>query len=168
MSDYRSPLPACDLVYLGSVDVSSAGSDALLAQTVQQFKSLELSSMNIVTFKASRDGITLTDNVNGWVDLMLYCGSDYSTTNPIIIGYRKTSNCVTCPVVWDSQEYRLYTLLNGRQALGGTGWGAIITAAVKQNTLGGRGGGAIITVECLTWTTGHYFAWATAVNLVHV
>ena len=60
-------LTACDLVSLGRVDVFGPGSEALLAQTVQQIKSLELSTMNIVTFKASKEGITLTDNVNGWV-----------------------------------------------------------------------------------------------------
>ena len=49
------------------MDVPGPGSDALLAQTVQQMKNLELSTMNIVTFKASKEGITLTDNVNGWV-----------------------------------------------------------------------------------------------------
>ena len=58
-------LTACDLVSLGSVDVPGPGSDALLAQTVQQMKNLELSTANIVTFKASMKGITLTDNVNG-------------------------------------------------------------------------------------------------------
>ena len=58
---------ACELVYLGSVDVPWPGSEALLAQTVQQMKSLELSTMHIVTFKASKEGITLTDNVNGYV-----------------------------------------------------------------------------------------------------
>ena len=60
-------LTACDLVYLGSVDVPGLGNEALLAQTVQQMKNLELSTMNIVTFKASKEGITLTDNVNGYV-----------------------------------------------------------------------------------------------------
>ena len=49
------------------MDVPGPGNEALLAQTVQQMKSLELSTMNIVTFKASKEGITLTDNVNGWV-----------------------------------------------------------------------------------------------------
>ena len=43
------------------------GSEALLAQVVQQIKSLELSTMIIVTFKASKECIALIDNVNGWV-----------------------------------------------------------------------------------------------------
>ena len=64
-SGFFSSPAACDLVYLGSVDVPSAGSDALLAETVQQLKSLELSTTSIVTFKASKDGITLTDTING-------------------------------------------------------------------------------------------------------
>ena len=58
---------AWDLVSLGNVDVPGPGSDALLAQAVQQMKSLELSTMKIVFFKASKEGITLTDNVNGYV-----------------------------------------------------------------------------------------------------
>lgn len=57
--------PACDLIYLGSVDVASAGSDTLLSQTVQQLQSLDLSAMNIVTITVSREGITLQENVNG-------------------------------------------------------------------------------------------------------
>jgi len=55
------------------VEVPGPGSDSLLAQTVQQMKSLELSNMNIVTFKASKEEITLTD-VNGcvWVWVWAY------------------------------------------------------------------------------------------------
>ena len=56
--------PACDLVYLGSVDVAGPGSEQLLAHTVQQRKSLDI-SVSIVTFKASKEGITISDNING-------------------------------------------------------------------------------------------------------
>ena len=55
---------ACDLVYLGSVDVPGPGSDVLLANTVQQRKSLDI-SVSIVTFKAAKEGITISDNVSG-------------------------------------------------------------------------------------------------------
>ena len=58
---------ACDLVSLGNVAVPGPGSDALMAQAVQQMKSLELSTMRIVTFKASMESIIFTDNVNGYV-----------------------------------------------------------------------------------------------------
>ncbi len=65
------PMPAlflaCDLIFLGSVDVATAGSDAVLAQTVQQLQSLDLSSMNVVTIAVSREGVTLQENVNGFV-----------------------------------------------------------------------------------------------------
>ena len=55
--------------------MSGAGSDQLLSLTIQQLKSLELSTMNIVTFKAAKEGITLTDNVNGCVRVKpLNCG----------------------------------------------------------------------------------------------
>lgn len=52
-------------MYLGSVDVATPGSDALLSQTVQQLQSLDLSTMNIVTITVSREGIMLQENVNG-------------------------------------------------------------------------------------------------------
>ena len=61
---------ACELVYLGSMDVPGPGSEALLVQAVQQMKSLELSTMNIVTFKASEEGITLTHNVYGYMQIV--------------------------------------------------------------------------------------------------
>ena len=56
---------ACDLIYVGSVDVANSGSDSLLSQTVQQLQSLDLSAMNIVTITVSREGITLQENFNG-------------------------------------------------------------------------------------------------------
>ena len=64
---YLSVYVACDLVYLGSVDVNTPGNDSLLTQTVQQLQSLDLSTMNIVTITVSRDGVTLQENVNGYV-----------------------------------------------------------------------------------------------------
>lgn len=58
-------ISACDLIFLGSVDVATLGSDAQLTQTVQQLQTLDLSSMNVVTITVSREGITLQENVNG-------------------------------------------------------------------------------------------------------
>ncbi len=55
----------CDLVYVGSVDVGTPGTESLLSQTVQQLQSLDLSTMNIVTITVSREGVTLQENVNG-------------------------------------------------------------------------------------------------------
>ena len=55
----------CELVYLGSVEVSGPGSESVVRETVEQLKTLGLSTMNIVTFKASMSGITLTDDING-------------------------------------------------------------------------------------------------------
>lgn len=55
---------ACDLIYLGSLDVEGPGSEVALAQTVQQMKSLDI-SVSVVTFKASKEGITISYNVNG-------------------------------------------------------------------------------------------------------
>ena len=59
------PLTVCELVYLGSVEVSGPGSESVVRETVEQLKTLGLSTMNIVTFKASMNGITLTDDING-------------------------------------------------------------------------------------------------------
>ena len=59
-----APHAACDLVYLGSVDVTGPGSEVVLGQTVQQRKSLDI-SVSVVTFKASKEGITISDNVSG-------------------------------------------------------------------------------------------------------
>ena len=59
-----SSCSACDLVYLGSVDVAGPGSEVMLAQTVQQRKSLDI-SVSVVNFKASKEGITISDNING-------------------------------------------------------------------------------------------------------
>lgn len=55
---------ACDLVYLGSLDVAGPGSEVELAQTVQQMKSLDV-SVSVVTFKAAKEGITISGNVSG-------------------------------------------------------------------------------------------------------
>ena len=58
---YHIPVAACDLIYLGSMDVGGPGNESVLAETVQLMKGLP-PNINIVTFKASKDGITLTDN----------------------------------------------------------------------------------------------------------
>lgn len=62
MSVQLISFPACNLIYLGSMDVISPGSDRLLAESVQLMKSLDPPSVNIVTFKASKEGITLTES----------------------------------------------------------------------------------------------------------
>ena len=59
------PFTVCELVYLGSVEVSGPGSESVVRETVEQLKTLGLSTMNIVTFKASMSGIMLTDDING-------------------------------------------------------------------------------------------------------
>ncbi len=64
---YTHPHTACNLVYLGSVDLPDPGDEQTVAYSVEQLRSMDSLSMNIVTFKASRDGVTLTDNINGWV-----------------------------------------------------------------------------------------------------
>ncbi len=63
---------ACELIYLGSVDVPTSGSDVLLAKTVQQLQGLDLSTMNIVTITVSREGVTLQEDFNGSVDMSIY------------------------------------------------------------------------------------------------
>ena len=119
LSSPLSSLTACDLVSLGSVDVPGPGSDALLAQAVQQIKSLELSTMNIVTFKASKEGIALTENINGWVRgivsnhyFKLWMGSDQERNvnhEPYIVTFKAAKACVpvtltdnihVCVCVW--------------------------------------------------------------------
>ena len=55
----------CELVNLGSMEVSGPGSESVVRETVEQLKTLGLSTMNTVTFKASVSGITLTDDING-------------------------------------------------------------------------------------------------------
>ena len=55
----------CELVYLGSVEVSGPGSESVVRETVEQLKTLGHSTMNIVTFKASMSGIALTEDING-------------------------------------------------------------------------------------------------------
>lgn len=78
---------ACDLVYLGSVDIaSSPGSEATVASCAHQLKMLEPSA-TIVTFKASKEGITITDTSRGRymkrtlaVADLTYCGVDTGDT----------------------------------------------------------------------------------------
>ena len=51
---------------MGSVEVSGPGSDSVVRETVEQLKILGLSTMNIVTFKASISGVTLIEHVDGY------------------------------------------------------------------------------------------------------
>ena len=56
---------ATDLIYLGMVDVSSPGSDSVITSVAEQLKSLSLTKANVVNFKASKEGLTVTDTVSG-------------------------------------------------------------------------------------------------------
>lgn len=56
---------ATDLIYLGMVDVSGPGSPDMIASVADQLKSLPLTKANVVNFKASKDGLTVTDTVSG-------------------------------------------------------------------------------------------------------
>lgn len=58
---------ACDLIYLGSMEVAQPTGDAFIGQAAQQMKDLELMSVSIVNFKASKSGITITDSSTGYV-----------------------------------------------------------------------------------------------------
>ncbi|XP_065889210.1 tensin-2-like isoform X2 [Dysidea avara] len=78
---------ACDLVYVGGVDVAGPGSAALLSSAVQQFKALQLNTTNIVNFKATKNGIIITDIVNGMfvkrhypIKSVSFCAVDASDT----------------------------------------------------------------------------------------
>ena len=51
---------------MGSVEVSGPGSESVVRETVEQLKILGLSTMNIVTFKASMSGVTLIEHVDGY------------------------------------------------------------------------------------------------------
>ena len=52
-------------MYLGSVDLAAPGDEQTVGQSVEQLRGMDSLNMNIVTFKASREGVTLTDNING-------------------------------------------------------------------------------------------------------
>ena len=56
---------ATDLIYLGMVDVSGPGVPDTIASVADQLKSLALTKANVVNFKASKDGLTVTDTVSG-------------------------------------------------------------------------------------------------------
>jgi hypothetical protein len=56
---------ATDLIYLGMVDVSNPGSESVIASVAEQLKSLQLTKANVVNFKASKEGLTVTDTVSG-------------------------------------------------------------------------------------------------------
>ena len=56
---------ATDLIYLGMVDVSGPGLPDTIASVADQLKSLALTKANVVNFKASKDGLTVTDTVSG-------------------------------------------------------------------------------------------------------
>ena len=51
-------------MYLGSVDVTGPGSAVMLAETIQQRKLLDI-AVSVVTFKAAKEGLTISDNVSG-------------------------------------------------------------------------------------------------------
>ena len=77
---------ACDLVYLGSVDVSGPGSAVTLAEAVKQRKLLDI-SVSVVTFKAAKEGLTVSDNISGLyikrqypISSVTYCGADPNDT----------------------------------------------------------------------------------------
>ena len=93
----------CELVYLGSVEVSGPGSEAVVRETVEQLKTLGLSTMNIVTFKASMNGITLMDNINGWAVI------DYYPNKEWIIVVNKLH---VCECIYSASAHTLYSLLN--------------------------------------------------------
>ena len=68
---YLSPSPpplshsACDLVLLGNLEVSGSSGDAVIGDAAQQLKALDLPTITIVNFKASNNGITITDSTSG-------------------------------------------------------------------------------------------------------
>jgi hypothetical protein len=47
------------------MEVSGPGNESVVRETVEQLKTLGPSTMNIVMFKASMSGVTLTDDING-------------------------------------------------------------------------------------------------------
>jgi hypothetical protein len=47
------------------VDVSNPGSESVIASVAEQLKSLQLTKANVVNFKASKEGLTVTDTVSG-------------------------------------------------------------------------------------------------------
>jgi tensin len=78
---------ATDLIYLGMVDVSNPGSESVIASVAEQLKSLQLTKANVVNFKASKEGLTVTDTVSGSfvkrfhpLQSISYCGLDPSDT----------------------------------------------------------------------------------------
>ncbi len=57
---------ACDLILLGSIDVPNATGEGVIAEAVQQLDALDLPIMTVVNFKASNNGVTVTDTTNGY------------------------------------------------------------------------------------------------------
>jgi tensin len=69
------------------VDVSNPGSESVIASVAEQLKSLQLTKANVVNFKASKEGLTVTDTVSGSfvkrfhpLQSISYCGLDPSDT----------------------------------------------------------------------------------------
>ena len=60
---------ACDLVFLGTIEVSCPVGDIMIGDAVQQLKALDLPTITVINFKASANGITVTDNASGLVFL---------------------------------------------------------------------------------------------------
>jgi hypothetical protein len=72
------------------VDVTGPVSEVTLAETVQQRKSLNI-SVSVVTFKASKEGVTISDNINGLyikrqypISSLTYCGADPNDTRSAV------------------------------------------------------------------------------------
>ena len=57
---------ACDLIQLGTIEVTSPVGDAVIAEAVGHLAALDLPIMTVVNFKASNTGITITDSANGY------------------------------------------------------------------------------------------------------
>ena len=60
------------------MEVAQPTGDALIGQTAQQMKDLDLMSVSIVNFKASKSGITITDSSTGYVCLILLHPEKYA------------------------------------------------------------------------------------------
>jgi tensin len=56
---------ACDLILLGSIEVLHSMGEGPISEAARQLKALGLHSATVVNFKASVNGLTITDNSNG-------------------------------------------------------------------------------------------------------
>lgn len=62
---FHFPPLACDLVLLGNIEVLHSAGDSIISEAARQLKALDLPTSTIVNFKASVQGITVTDKANG-------------------------------------------------------------------------------------------------------